>query len=316
MSKRNYTKPVFSYPQLVQQLKDRGLTIKNEDKALHLLKNISYYRLSGYWYPLLQDKTNHTFKPGSTFETAFKLYCFDRELRLMVLREIEKIEVAVRSQMNHILAQYKGVYWFTDNSIFKNQNKHNDSLRKLRNDFSRSDEQFVRSFRANYSDAYPPCWIMLEITSFGSLSIMFENLKPGRTKRSIADYFGLDDGTFTSWLHTIVYLRNVCAHHNRLWNRVMGITPSNLRSPANQWISHPPGTNNTYFVLSMILYLLNTVNPKHTFIERFSFLLDKYPNIETSAMGFPENWSNEPLWKARKVSFRMKFSRLLLKPFK
>jgi len=157
--------------------------------------------------------------------------------------------------------------------------------------------------------------MMLEITSFGSLSIMFENLKPRRTKRSIADYFGLDDGTFTSWLHTLVYLRNVCAHHNRLWNRVMGITPSNLRSPANQWISHPPGTNNTYFVLSMILYLLNTVNPKHTFIERFSFLLDKYPNIETSAMGFPENWSYEPLWKAREVPVWKKFSRLLFKTY-
>lgn len=315
MSKRRYNKPALSYPQLIQQLKDRGLTIHKEDKALHLLKNISYYRLSGYWYPLLQDKTNHVFKPGSTFETAFKLYCFDRELRLMVMREIEKIEVAVRSQMNHILAHYKGVYWFRDATIFRDTSKHNDSLRKFRNDYRRSDEQFVKAFRTNYSDAYPPCWMILEITSFGSLSIMYENLKPGRTKREIANYFGLDDGTFSSWLHTFVYLRNVCAHHNRFWNRVMGITPNNPRAPGNQWLNQIPKTDKAYFILSMIIYLLNTVNPKHTFIERFSILLDKYPNVDTTAMGFPHYWNNEPLWNTGKASLWDKFKLLLKKTY-
>src|SRR5699024_4670330 len=102
----SYNKPSLTYSELIQQLKDRGLAIINDEKTLHLLENVSYYRLSGYWYPLLQDKENHVFKPGSTFETAFKLYCFDRELRLMIMREIEKIEVAVRSQMNHLLADY------------------------------------------------------------------------------------------------------------------------------------------------------------------------------------------------------------------
>lgn len=315
MNRRRYNKPVLSYPQLIQQLKDRGLNFKKEDKALHLLKNISYYRLSGYWYPLLQDKENHIFKPESSFETAFKLYCFDRELRLLVMREIEKIEVAVRSQMNHLLAHYKGVYWFSEPTIFIDLEKHNRSLRKLSNDYRRSDEQFVKAFRENYSDAYPPCWMMLEITSFGSLSIMYENLKPGRTKRDIANYFGLDDGTFTSWLHSLVYLRNVCAHHNRLWNRVMGITPNNPRTPANQWLSQIPRTDKTYFIMSMIIYLLNTVNPKHTFIERFSTLLNKYPNVDTAAMGFPTNWRDEELWETQSVTFLVEVKKRLNKFF-
>lgn len=297
MSIRHYKKPPLTYPQLIQKLKDRGLTITNEEKALHLLKNISYYRLSGYWYPLLQDKENHVFKPGSTFETAFKLYCFDRELRLMVMREIEKIEVAVRSQMNHLLADYKGVYWFMDKTIFKDINKQNESLKKFEKDYKHNDEQFVKAFRANYKNPYPPCWMMLEVTSFGSLSIMYKNLKSGRTKREVANYFGLDDGTFSSWLHTLVYLRNVCAHHNRLWNRIMGITPNNPRTPAKKWLNHISRTDKSYFILSMIIYLLNTVNPKHSFTERFAVLLDKYPNVDTAAMGFPENWPREELWR-------------------
>lgn len=298
MSRIRYNKPALTYPQLIQQLKDRGLTIKNEEKTLHLLKNISYYRLSGYWYPLLQDKTNHLFKPGSTFETAFKLYCFDRELRLMVMREIEKIEVAVRSQMNHIMAHDKGIYWFIDKTIFRDNEKLEDSLEKLKTDFERSDEQFIQSFQKKYSDEYPPCWMMLEVTSFGSLSMIYENLKPGKTKRKIAEQFGLDRKSFTSWLHTLVYIRNVCAHHNRLWNRVLSIRPRIPRSPHNLWLNQNPGNDKVYFVLSMVIYFLNTVNPKHTFRERFSMLLDKYPNVDTSAMGFPENWQIELLWKS------------------
>jgi len=68
------------------------LIIRDEAKALHLLENISYYRLSGYWYPMLATpKDNHCFKPHSHFNTAFKIYCFDRELRKLVLGELEKI---------------------------------------------------------------------------------------------------------------------------------------------------------------------------------------------------------------------------------
>lgn len=297
MSRRSYNKPALTYPQLIQQLKYRGLTILNEEKALHLLQNISYYRLSGYWYPLLEDKENHQFKEGSTFETAFKLYCFDRELRLLVLREIEKIEVAVRSQMNHLLAHYKGVHWFRDTTLFRDYDKLIDSLEKLKTDFDRSDEEFIQAFKAKYSDDFPPCWMMLEVTSFGTLSMMYENLKPGKTKRKIAAQFRLDRKAFTSWLHTIVYIRNVCAHHNRLWNRTLSIRPRIPRTPHNQWLTRSPGNDKVYFMLSMIIYFLNTVNPKHTFPSKFRNLLHKYPNVDVTAMGFPDEWEEEELWK-------------------
>ena len=88
MNKVPYNKTALSYAEQVQQLKNRGLTIENEPKALHLLEVVSYYRLSGYWYPLLADKQNHQFKTTATFETAFRIYKFDRELRLLVLREL------------------------------------------------------------------------------------------------------------------------------------------------------------------------------------------------------------------------------------
>jgi abortive infection bacteriophage resistance protein len=102
MMKVLYTKPALTYAEQLKQLKDRGLQIEDESKALHLLQVINYYRLSGYWYPMVADpKKDHVFKPGSSFNTAFKLYCFDRDvLRQLILGELEKIEVAVRYRMS------------------------------------------------------------------------------------------------------------------------------------------------------------------------------------------------------------------------
>jgi abortive infection bacteriophage resistance protein len=88
MDKPFFDKPPLTYDVQIQLLKSRGLSIQNEDKALHILQVISYYRLSGYWYPLLEDKENHKFKKNAEFETAFNLYKFDREFRLLFLNFI------------------------------------------------------------------------------------------------------------------------------------------------------------------------------------------------------------------------------------
>src|SRR5690554_7777841 len=105
MNKPPYTKTALSYAEQLQQLKKRGLTIKNEQKALHLLEVISYYRLSGYWYPLLADKKNHQFKPTATFETAFSIYKFDRELRLLVIRERSEEHTSELQSRPHLVCR-------------------------------------------------------------------------------------------------------------------------------------------------------------------------------------------------------------------
>lgn len=307
MSKVPYTKPALTYAEQIQQLKTRGLAIPDENKASHLLEVISYYRLSAYWYPLLSDKQNHKFKEKVCFETAFNIYKFDRELRLLILRELEKIEVAVRAKMIYILSHSRGAFWYLDPNNFYNQNKHTDTLSKIGVEYSRSDEDFIQAFKDKYSDPMPPSWMMLEVTSFGTLSNLYSCLNPGRDKRDIAGYFGLSDKVLSSWLHSIVYLRNICAHHSRLWNREMQIQPTIPLTPQHPFINQTtyinsegvtlPLNNKTYFILSMVIYLMNTINPKHTIQSKFRKLLQKYPNIDTNAMGFPRNWEQEPLWK-------------------
>jgi abortive infection bacteriophage resistance protein len=291
LGKENYSKPALSYNEQLERLKSRGLIVMNEAKASH-------YRLSGYWYPLLADKKNHIFKADATFEKGFDLYKFDREFRLLILRELEKIEVAVRSRLIYILSHENDPFWFLNKSLFKNEYSHSKSIKSLTKEYERCDEEFISAYKIKYSPDLPPSWMILEISSFGTLSILFSNLKPGRTKRNISKSFGLNDKVFSSWLHSIVYLRNVCAHHSRLWNKVMSIQPTEPRSTQFQWVENKTIDNNkSYFALCMILYLMQNINPKNSLSRRFKELLLKYPNIDTQAMGFPSDWESEPLWK-------------------
>lgn len=307
MIKVPYNKPALSYVDQLLQLKKRGLKIIDDSKALHLLEVISYYRLSGYWYPMLADKKNHLFKPESSFETAFSIYKFDRELRLLILRELEKIEIAIRSKMIYVLSRSRNSFWYLETANFSNPVKHAGTLAKIATEYSRSDEDFIQAFKNKYSDPMPPSWMMLEVSSFGSLSSLYSNLIPGVDKRVIANHFGLSDKVLSSWLHSIVYLRNLCAHHSRLWNREMQIQPIIPRKPHHDFMTQAsylsqeglvlPLNNKFYFILSMVIYLMNTINPKHTLQLKFKAILQNHPTIDPRAMGFPIGWESEPIWK-------------------
>ena len=298
MNRVPYFKSFLSHRAQISLLKTRGLLLTDENKALHLLENIGYYRLSGYWYPLLADKENHVFKPDATFSAAFNLYKFDRELRKLIMPELEKIEVSVRTRMTHVLSTDHNPFWIDNAGLFSNPNVYRYTLNKIQEEFDRSDEEFITAFKSKYSNPLPPSFIVLEITSFGALSRLYDNLKPGKSRKAIAKMFGLSDRIFASWLHSLVYIRNVCAHHARIWNRWLRVQPLFPRNATKTWIVNRQVLNNRmFFALSMIIYLLNTINPNHTFKQKLESLFLKYPNVDRAAMGFPSGWQNEPLWK-------------------
>jgi len=298
MNKIPFGKPPLTYLQQIEQLEKRGLLIEDRTKTARLLESISYYRMSGYWYPLLEDKAGHVFKKGAAFGDAFKLYCFDRKLRQLVLSELEKIEVAIRAKMIYVLSHRHGPFWFSDPSLFKNVARHAESVKKIREEYSRSDEEFIKSFRDRYSDPLPPSWISIEATSFGTLSMLFGNLSQRTERIAIASHFGLADAVFETWLHGMVYLRNVCAHHSRLWNRSMDIRPKFPKKTDRPWIGTQGVKNNkTYFMLAVIRYLSQAVDTRPSFPLKLKALLSHYGNVDVAAMNFPDNWEDEPLWR-------------------
>ena len=298
--KVHFSKTCFTPQQHITLLKDRGLSISDETKAVSYLTNIGYFRLSAYFYPLLEfPKEQHRYKPDATFKKVMDMYRFDRKLRLLLFNEIEKIEVAIRSCItNYASLNFGNLFWLTDKSFFSNEDKYQATLAVIDKEIQNSKEDFITHFNETYLEAYPPAWMIAEIIPFGSLAHIFMNLKDNGLKKKIAQHFGLQSPTFVSWLIVLGGLRNLCCHHARMWNRELPISPTEPKHMKFGWIdSSRTDKRRMYYRICMIRYFLYTVSPDNNFKDKLKNLLAAYPNIDTAAMGFPSGWESEDIWK-------------------
>ncbi|MDR2181144.1 MAG: Abi family protein [Treponema sp.] len=298
MAKQPYTKPPLPVQEQINLLKSRGLRIPDEPKAIRYFQNISYYRLSGYMYPFLADVKQHRYKEGAAFEDIFNLYRFDRELRLLVFSAIEKIEIAFRAR---IINQYSTVphnpFWYTDSANFADPKKHAGFLNTVTAYISRSNDVFIKHFYTTYSDPWPPIWVLFEILPMGQLSILYSITANSPARKAIADYFGVKAPVLTAWIHTLVYVRNICAHHARLWNKELRVPARLPKKTANKWLAaRNISGRKAYIVLAIIIYLLDTITPQHGFRQEIKDLMAKYPKTDRAAMGFPQDWLADPFW--------------------
>jgi abortive infection bacteriophage resistance protein len=294
-----YTKTCTLPQDLIPLLKNRGLSITDEQKAISYLTNIGYFRLSAYCYPLLEDpKTDHIYKSGATFNLVMNMYLFDRKLRILLFNEIEKIEVAIRSAMNDLISDgLNDIFWMTEAKHFNNPAISAKRLSIIQSELNKTNEDFIIHFQNKYSNPFPPVWMLAEILPFGILCSTFNNLKYKSIQKKVANRFGLSIPVFSSWIVSIVNLRNLCGHHNRTWNKEIPLIPALLKSPVFPWIdSSTTDMRRIYFRICIIKYLLYTVSPNNTFTKKLKSLLAEYPTIDIKAMGFPTNWKNEPLW--------------------
>ncbi|MET7001109.1 Abi family protein [Chitinophaga defluvii] len=296
-------KPATTISDQLIQLKTRGLIIADEPLAACFLSNTSYYRLAGYWWPMQADKINHLFKPNSKFEDVIALYEFDSALRLLLFNVIERIEIALRSKMIYHLSHEHGPWWFQDSNLFINSREHIKTLAHIEDELQRSKDIFIKDHFKRYKNdqRFPPSWKTLEITSFGSLSKLYGNLKPSvKSKDIIAWEFKTVNHTFLpSWLQSIAQIRNICAHHGRLWNKNLPGRPHLLSRPPAPWLASIPPVNEhhmLYVHACCMKYLLNVINPKNQYCQEMSELLDEYPSVDQQALGFPAKWKTEPLW--------------------
>ena len=297
-----YTKNTFTIAEHIQQLRDRGLGINDEELARHYLSHVSYYRLAGYWWSMQIDKENHKFKPNSKFEDVVSLYNFDRELRILLFDIIEKVEISLRTKLIYHLSIEFDPWWFQNTTLFKDTGALVETLASIKEEVDRSKDTFIKEHKKKYKDdmRFPPAWKTLELTSFGSLSKLYGNLKNTiNSKDTIASELGAVNHTYLpSWLQSIAQIRNYCAHHSRLWNKNLPGTPKILSKPPFRWVSDvPTDTSKLYLHLCILRYLVNIIAPENSFSINLQKLLSKYPSVDPNALGMKQDWQNEPLWK-------------------
>lgn len=160
-------------------------------------------------------------------------------------------------------------------------------LQEVEHSICNSHEEFVRHYKNKYlSDSLGfPLWMITEMLSFGNLSRMFTGLDT-QHRNAISTEYGLPHRIISSWLHSLVYLRNICAHHARLWNRAFVIAPSCPKKlPENACWS-----KRLFSMLLVLKYMVPDSFNWKEFVKDIHILLRKNSFIDISAMGFPRNW--------------------------
>ena len=298
---RPYTKLPLTFDQQLAQLVERGLVVDNREQILQVLESTSYYRLSAYWYPFrMRDQDGNVtdiLEPGTKSSAIIILYEFDRRLRLAIMDAIERVEIAVRTRLTYQLAHAYGTFGHLQPANFHTGFKHAEWLASVEEEVGRSKEEFIRHHRETY-DGFPnlPIWKATEVMSLGNISVLFGGLKH-EDKKPIADWFQLHHKQLAQWLHVLTYIRNVCAHHGRLWNRELAIRPS--RPKSEDW--QPPATPRTdrvFIILLMLRQLLAVMPSAEEWQQRCNRLLE--PMAENprwrESMGLPESWREHPFW--------------------
>ena len=306
----NYSKSPFSIEEQIVRLEKRGLIFSNKTRAAHYLQNISYYRLRAFTYPFQNNKdisADHSFlRDDIDFNDIIDLYVFDRRLRILVFNELEKIEVAVRTQLSLTYSvSSQNSMWYLDRIHYVN--KATDSFLRLQKDIEsdvcRNNEDFIKHYKAKYNfPAMPPSWMSLEVLSFGTLSRMYKLLCRSADKKRVANTFGIGDmEVFANWLHAFSNLRNCCAHHSRIWNRRFVVQLKIPYNTSRPFLTHSALTtikqNKLFALLSAIKYMVDIISPGNSFKDRLKNLLEENHRLLTlKDMGFPAEWEELPIW--------------------
>ena len=301
-----YTKTAKSFGDQAQLLIDRGFMVANKQELENYLKKVNYYRLSGYWYSFKvidPISGNESFKPGTSFDSIRERYEFDRQLRLLLMDSIERIEVAIlRTRMVELHTRLHGPFGYTNLKSFDpkfSKKSFQNLLNDILDDETRSHEEFIQRYRHKYTgEKYLPLWMAVEIMSFGQLFTLYRNSEHA-IKKSISSEFNLFPPVFDSWLHSLNYIRNACAHHMRLWNRPLPVMPWIPRKKHDpRWQQPIPiGNTRVFIILTIIRYLLNTLDSGNRWNITVMKLLKNYPNIPLQPMGFPKRWQEIVFWK-------------------
>ena len=327
-----YKKPWTTLQEQINLLINRGMEITDQAQALEYLDRIGYYRLSGYWFACRQRSGNlillekgrkpkkiktetialDVFKPGARFKDVIDLYVFDKKLRLLAMDALERIEISLRVDIAHTLGENNTFAYLEPQAFHKNFSYQLDQktgltplhawLNKQAMLINRSKEEFIRHHKEKYGLPLA-IWVTCEIWDFGTLSTLYSGMHE-QEQDKISNKYGISNGrVFASWLRSLNYLRNVCAHHCRLWNRNMIDQPKLPPSTELPWVTLFENNNHArarcFLSLSMTLHLVKIINPNSSWPDRITQHLKAFPNLshlnlDLASMGAPANW--EDMW--------------------
>lgn len=303
MASRVYTRPALSIADQLSRLRSRGMVIMDEPLARHTLSVLSYYRFTDYAQPLLDPAKLPAacYRASTTFEDVLAIVRFDEALRVLLMPVLERIEVAARTAISNEMSVRHGPHWYLDSSHFFDPVRYGETLTRIQADIGhqapRKQDASIRQYYLAFDQPpMPPSWMVFEVLPFGTVANVYRSLDGHTHQYRIAKTFGLPHQLIGSWLLACSYLRNLVAHHSRVWNRVFTIKP-HVHTPHRAYMD---GRNDRLFGFCVVLQLLNkAISVETGFATQLRALLDAHPAVPLDAMAFPPDWHKRPLWQEK-----------------
>ncbi|KTC76012.1 AbiD phage protein-like protein [Legionella birminghamensis] len=307
-----FDKPALSIDQLVTKLTERGLIVANAERAKRYLLNIGYYRLSAYMLPFRRNNQNHLFVENVNFDSVLNLYIFDRKLRLLLLDAIERLEISLRAQLIDNTVMLIGPHGYLDKNNFHQNYNHQWLLSKIESEMEASREVFIEHYKRKYTTPQlPPFWMVMQLLTFKEMTFLLRGIKDSSIANNIAAYLDVKNDILFSWSRSISDLRNLCAHHNRIWNRVFGSKPKLPKKAPSKWPSNilnsfefslyngnlttiDPQSSLCYQIV-IIWHWMKKINPTSNWMQRFLSIIDEH-KIDAGFMGFHRDALSDEFW--------------------
>lgn len=285
------------------------MVFTDRPRAERELARIGFYRLKGYIHPFRkssspdQDSSDSTLRPGTSFEQVLGRYEFDRELREIVFRGLERVEVGIRATLTEELTAGGDSFAHRDRQLLGEAISDEGTvifdptrwIYELDAEVVKdTDEAFIRYYRNTYSDSpRVPCWMALQMTSFGDLSRIYKGCNFD-IRDKVAKNLGVDEEALSSWLHALSDVRNCCAHHGRLWNRSFSVNVKILTGPNREFYWKQMPKNRLFIRLAIIRHLLERMNDAGEWVELLEGKCrDDFNNDWNKLrMGFPFRWKD------------------------
>jgi abortive infection bacteriophage resistance protein len=277
-------KSPLSISQLADHLIEKGLIAPSKKTLVEAISTHGYYRLRGYW---LTFECNGRFNPGTTLISILEIEEFNREISSFIFAQIAPMEICLRAQMCNILANHYGPEALHKPEAFR-VHRDFDHLQCIIERETKQALKIKKPMAVHHIDKYGklPIWVEVENSSLGTLSKAYENLANKKVASEIAAKFEITWPFLKNWLRHLTQIRNICAHHDRIYNKMFTVKP---RLHSEYQSLETSRLFPTFIVLFRLHEALDT-NQTNLLRQQLGRIIDAHPTVDLKPIGFPENW--------------------------
>lgn len=277
-----------SIAEQIELMEKRGLIIRDHSIVAKALRNLNYYRISGYLHDFKKPGADE-YEDGLTWERLQALYDFDRRFTSILMFALESIEETLKARLAYLVTESFPddplIYLSMD--IYRDQNDFEKFKRLFSNAVRNNGElPFVKHHHDKYGGNLP-MWVAVELFTMGNIHAVYDNLQTPYRK-AIAKSFDLNEKILSSWIKNLTYTRNHLAHYMRIYNFNFGRTPKKKKGQPES-----PVPNMIFDQIQVMAYMYADREEWDNYIlAEMQSIIDKYgAYVSLSSIGFPENWS-------------------------